>query len=88
MDFNVPYFVHRKNWEEFPMINDPIVEEIRKYRKEHAEQHGNDLKRIVEAFRKKERLSKRPLVNFGPKPLLKTNRAEQVAESVAPYSSE
>ena len=31
------------------MINDPIVEEIRRYRKEHAERYGNDLNRIVEA---------------------------------------
>ena len=24
------------------MINDPIVEEVRRYRKEHAAQYGND----------------------------------------------
>ncbi len=69
------------------MIEDPIVEEVRKYRKEHAAEYGNDLKRIVEAFRAKERSSKRPLVNFGPKPLLKSNRTEQVAESTSPYSA-
>ena len=40
------------------MIEDPIVEEVRRYRKEHAAQYGNDLKRIVEALRKKERVSK------------------------------
>ena len=34
------------------MIDDPIVEEIRRYRKEHAERYGNDLNRIVEALRK------------------------------------
>lgn len=53
------------------MIEDPIVEEIRRYRKAHAAKYGNDLKRIVEALRKKERLSKRALLNPGPKALLK-----------------
>ena len=38
------------------MINDPIVEEVRRYRKEHAARYGNDLRRIVEALKKKERV--------------------------------
>ena len=49
------------------MIEDPIVDEVRKYRKEHAKKYGNDLKRIVEALRKSERESKRKLLNPGPK---------------------
>ena len=49
------------------MIEDPIVAEVRRYRKQHAEEHGNDLKRIVEALRKRERRSKRKLLNPGPK---------------------
>lgn len=53
------------------MIEDPIVGEIRRYRKEHAAQYGNDLKRIVEALREKERCSKHRLLNPGPKVLLK-----------------
>ncbi len=40
------------------MIEDPIVEEVRRYRKDHAKQYGNDLKRIVEALKKKECESK------------------------------
>ncbi len=48
------------------MIEDPIVDEVRRYRKEHAEKYGNDLKRIVEALRKRERESKRKLLNPGP----------------------
>ncbi len=39
------------------MINDPIVDEVRRYRKEHAARYGNDLNRIVEALRQKERES-------------------------------
>ncbi|MDA3926111.1 MAG: hypothetical protein PF904_15555 [Kiritimatiellae bacterium] len=70
------------------MINDPIVEEIRKCRKEHAKKYGNDLGRIVEDFREKERLSKRPIVNFGPTPLMKHGRAKQVAETGSSYSVE
>ncbi len=49
------------------MIRDPIVDEVRKYRQEHAEKYGNDLKRIVEALRKSERESKRKLIDPGPK---------------------
>ena len=49
------------------MIKDPIVDEVRRHRKDHAKEHGNDLKRIVEALRKRERESKRILLNPGPK---------------------
>lgn len=60
-------FVRLKNSEESLMIEDPIVAEVRRHRKEHAAEHGNDLKRIVEALRKRERESKRTLLNPGPK---------------------
>ncbi len=53
------------------MINDPIVEEMRSYRKKHSEQYGNDIKRIVEALREKEKKSKHIFLNPGPKMLLK-----------------
>ncbi len=49
------------------MIEDPIVAEVRRHRKEHAAEYGNDLKRIVEALRKRERESERTLLNPGPK---------------------
>ncbi|MEA3468716.1 MAG: hypothetical protein U9R57_10925 [Thermodesulfobacteriota bacterium] len=49
------------------MIKDPIVEEVRQYRKEHASKYGNDLKRIVEALRKRELDSSRKVLNPGPK---------------------
>ena len=29
-------------------MNDPIVDDVRRFRKEHAAQFGNDLNRIVE----------------------------------------
>ena len=53
------------------MIEDPIVAEVRRYRQEHAEAHGNNLKRIVADLRKKERESNRPLLDPGPKILLR-----------------
>ena len=53
------------------MIDDPIVAEVRRYRKEHTLTHGSDLNRIVANLRKHERESKRPLLNPGPKPLFK-----------------
>ena len=62
------------------MINDPIVEEIRRYRKEHAERYGNDLNRIVEALRKKEAQSHRAQLNSGPKLLMKIENVLTVKE--------
>jgi len=52
------------------MIEDPIVAEVRRHREEHAAEHGNDIKRIVAALRKRERESKRSLLDPGPKLLL------------------
>jgi len=52
------------------MIKDPIVEEVRHCRKEHASKYGNDIKRIVEALRKRELCSKRKVLNPGPKLVL------------------
>ena len=52
------------------MINDPIVEEVRKQRKKHALKYGNNLRRIVEALRKRETGSKRNVLNPGPKLIL------------------
>uniref|UniRef100_Q3AQX3 Uncharacterized protein n=1 Tax=Chlorobium chlorochromatii (strain CaD3) TaxID=340177 RepID=Q3AQX3_CHLCH len=48
---------------------DPIVDEIRMYRKEHAALYGYNLHTIVEVLRKKEQESKRIFLNPGPKPL-------------------
>lgn len=53
------------------MINDPIVEEVRRYRKEHAARYDNDLSRIVEVLRQKECESKHIKLNPGSKLLLK-----------------
>ena len=52
------------------MIKDPIVEEIRQHRRAHTAEHGNDLGRIVQALRKRERESDRTVLNPGPKNLL------------------
>jgi hypothetical protein len=52
------------------MKEDPIVEEIRRYRKEHSERYDNDLNKIVDALKKAEKKSGRKLANFGPKQLL------------------
>lgn len=53
------------------MIEDPIVEETRKHREEHAAAHGHDLRRIIAALREREEQSKRPVLNPGPKYLLR-----------------
>ena len=53
------------------MTEDPIVAEVRKHRQEHASTYGHDLRRIVAALREREAQSKRPLLNPGPKYLLR-----------------
>ncbi len=53
------------------MIEDPIIEEVRRYRKQHAARYSNDLQRIVAALKAKEHNSKRELLEFGSKILLK-----------------
>ncbi len=52
------------------MNTDPIVEEIRRYRKKHADKYNNDLNKIFDALKKDEKKSKRKFVNLGPKLLL------------------
>lgn len=64
------------------MFDDPIVEEIRRYRQEHAAKYGNDIHRICEALREQQKKSKRKVVNFGPRKL-SNRKLERVAEE--PY---
>lgn len=52
------------------MIEDPIVEEVRRHRKEHAVHYENNLKLIAKALREKEANSKHKHLNPGPKRLL------------------
>jgi hypothetical protein len=68
------------------MFDDPIVEEIRRYRREHAARYGHDIHRIFEALREKQRKSKRKLVNFGPQKL-SDRKLPCVAEEPAEYKT-
>lgn len=52
------------------MTEDPIVEEIRRYRREHAARHGNDLAAICNALREREAKSTRKVVDRPPRMLL------------------
>ena len=70
------------------MIDDPIVEEIRRYRKEHAAKYGNDIHRIFEALREKERTSGRTYVNRGPRLLKDRDALPRVAEEPPEYGAE
>lgn len=45
------------------MIEDPIVAEVRKYRKQHAAIYEHDLRRIVAALRECEKILERPVLN-------------------------
>lgn len=46
------------------MWKDPIVEEVRKVRREHASKLNFDIKAIVEDARKRQRTSKHRIVSF------------------------
>ena len=48
-------------------MNDPIVEEVRRYRQEHAAKYGNDIHRICEDLRREEEKYKDRLVSLGPR---------------------
>ena len=65
------------------MIDDPIVEEIHRYRREHAAQYGNDLKKIVEALQELERTSGREYLNFEPKRI----PVPKASETAEPYQA-
>lgn len=50
------------------MVSDPIVEEIRLIRQEHAKRFNYDLRAIVEDLRQQERKHPERLVSLPPKP--------------------
>lgn len=49
------------------MVSDPIVEEIRRIRQEHAKRFHYDLRAIVADLRKQEQQHPERLVSFPPK---------------------
>jgi hypothetical protein len=46
------------------MPRDPIVEEVRAHRAAIAQEHGNDLKAILAAFRRREGTDGRHVISF------------------------
>jgi len=50
------------------MKADPVVEEVRRVRREYAEQFGFDLRAIAADLRKREQGHAERLVSFPPKP--------------------
>jgi hypothetical protein len=61
------------------MIEDPIVDEVRRIREEYARQFNNDLDAICKDLQKKQAASGRKLVSFPPK-----RPASTVIASAAP----
>jgi hypothetical protein len=49
------------------MWNDPIVDEVRKIREEHAARFNYDLERIFQDLKEQERQSGREVVSLAPK---------------------
>ena len=46
------------------MFNDPIIEEIHKYREKHAAKFNYDIKKIVDYYKKRQKKSEREIVSF------------------------
>jgi hypothetical protein len=63
---------------------DPIIDEIRRIRDEHAAEHGNDLWRIVRDYQRRQKESGRAYVTLPPR---KPTRIP-VRESAVPYEPE
>lgn len=61
------------------MWKDPIVEEVRLIREQHAESLGFDIRKIVAAAKAKQRTSGHPLVSFvkGRQPARAKRKATQ-----------
>lgn len=56
------------------MINDPIVEQVRKERNKHAAQFNYDLDAIYEDLKKQEKESKQQFITLQPKIAKKSAR--------------
>lgn len=50
------------------MLNDPIVEEVRRIRQEYAKQFDYDVRAIADDLRKREQQHRERLVSFPAKP--------------------
>ena len=48
------------------MFQDPIVKEIRSFRKQHSEKYGNNLDEIFKAIKKSEKKSGKKFINLKP----------------------
>jgi hypothetical protein len=70
------------------MIEDPIVAEIRRFRDEHAETYGHDLKRICQALREFERVSGRQVVSREPRRLRTKPASAETAYSPVSANSQ
>jgi uncharacterized protein (DUF1800 family) len=53
-------------------MDDPIVEEVRRIRKEYAARFGYDLKAIAADLHKKEEAHREQLVSYPPKAVYRT----------------
>lgn len=49
------------------MTDNPILDEIHRYRREHAKRFGYDLRKMVEDIQRRQKQSGRPTVSFAPK---------------------
>ena len=58
-------------------MKDPIVEEVRKFRDEHAAQFNYDLDAIYADMKRIESESKEPRVSLGPRRIQKTTPATE-----------
>lgn len=56
-------------------MNDPIVDEVRRVRKDYAKRFRYDLKAMAADLRKKEERHHEQLVSFSPRPVCRSRTA-------------
>ena len=57
------------------MYRDPIIDEIHKYREEHAAKFNYDIRKIIEYYKERQKQSNKKIVNF-------INRTENLVAKV------
>jgi hypothetical protein len=69
-------------------MHDPIIEEIRRIRDEHAAQFNYDLHAICEDLRKEEELSGRTYIRLPPRKAVPSRRWRRLSAPVEEQTSE
>ncbi len=63
-------------------MKDPIVEEVRRHRREHAQRFNNNLDAICEDLRRHQASSGHPIVRLKPRRIAPNKRMQRITHGV------